>query len=181
MRIHLRLFLTWVLFGLALGQSTQNLSVKVLSSQSTQSRSQGPLQQQAESFRYYQAVQLGILDKVTGRVLKKTVEMNKPIQFGTITIDVKKCWHSSSATHPETKAYLVIYNRSPGQAADIVFKGWMFASTPSISTLEHPVYDVWIMGVDLGHATSNQSALADPATKLKNSQKLDEILKSVKR
>jgi|GEM_PF-3447049 len=109
-----------------------------------------------EAGQFFKTVQLGILDKVTGRVLQKALTLDKPIQFGTLIIEVKRCWHDSSSIHPETKTFLIIQNKSFDGKLTPAFKGWMFASTPSIATLEHPVYDVWVIGVDQASRTNEK-------------------------
>ena len=84
------------------------------------------------------------LDKVMARVSTLKVQINHEINFGHLRILVKKCWRSSPEDPPESKAFLEIMEEKPGASRVTLFTGWMFASAPYVSALEHPVYDVWL-------------------------------------
>ncbi|PWR24034.1 DUF2155 domain-containing protein [Zavarzinia compransoris] len=85
------------------------------------------------------------LDKVTGRTSAIEVPMDGTAAFGTLIIRLRQCITAPADEKPETSAFLEITDQPPGQtAANVVFSGWMFASSPALSALEHPVYDVWV-------------------------------------
>jgi len=86
------------------------------------------------------------LDKVTARVSTFEANLNTEVRFGTLEIIVKKCIRTPPEETPESAAFLEIRDIKPGQDLEILFTGWMFASSPSLSAMEHPVYDVWIIG-----------------------------------
>ena len=46
---------------------------------------------------------------------------------------------------PESAAFLEIDDEHPDRPRVELFTGWMFASSPALSALEHPVYDVWVL------------------------------------
>jgi hypothetical protein len=115
-------------------------------------------------------VVLGALDKVTARVSHVPIRVNGSAQFGTIAITLRKCWRAAPEEPPETKAFLEIRETKPGKPATRIFKGWMFASNPSVVTLEHPVYDVWVTH-RLDAALDEKSQTKDEAA-----QKLDQLL-----
>lgn len=90
---------------------------------------------------------IGALDKVSGKVSKLIVEDDNEIFFGSIKISVKTCIKSPPTEPPENKAFIEIWDTKFKKKQEIkkIFSGWMFSSSPSISSLEHAVYDVWII------------------------------------
>ncbi len=109
---------------------------------------------------------LQALDKVNGRVITLEAEINKPIAFGTLKIIPRFCQKAAPEDPPESTAFLEILETKPKSQEMIIFQGWMFASHPSISALEHPVYDVWVKECS-GTSTKSQkvSSLNLPKTK----------------
>ncbi len=89
------------------------------------------------------------LDKTTARVTTIEAPVDKPVQFGTLTIIARACNKKPPEEPPNTAAFLEIDEaRAQGQAnTDVqhLFSGWMFAQSPALSTLEHPVYDVTVL------------------------------------
>ena len=86
------------------------------------------------------------LDKVTARISTLDAPINQSIRFGTLAIVVRHCRKTPPEERPETTAFLEIDDIRRGQAPIRLFSGWMFASSPALSALEHPVYDVWVIG-----------------------------------
>jgi hypothetical protein len=82
------------------------------------------------------------LDKITARVSRFEAPVGKPVSFGTLSIVVRDCEKSAPEERPENAAFVEIYEARPGEAKDRLFGGWMFSSSPALSALEHPVYDV---------------------------------------
>jgi hypothetical protein len=88
------------------------------------------------------------LDKTTARVSKFDAPIDKPVRFGTLVITVRACFKHPPEETPETTAFLEIDETRPNGATDQtnrVFSGWMFASSPAISALEDPIYDVNVL------------------------------------
>ena len=88
------------------------------------------------------------LDKTTARVSKFDAPIGKPVRFGTLVITVRACYKHPPEERPETTAFLEIDETRPNGAANEtkrVFSGWMFASSPAISALEDPIYDVNVL------------------------------------
>lgn len=85
------------------------------------------------------------LDKVTARVSTVRVHVGSSIRFGTLDVIVRQCDKRPPEETPESAAFLDISEVRPGEAAQSLFRGWMFASSPAISALEHPVYDIWML------------------------------------
>ena len=85
------------------------------------------------------------LDKITARVSKLEVPVGTPVWFGTLSIRVRDCEKNPPEEPPESAAFLEIDEVRPGEVNLRVFSGWMFGSSPALSALEHPVYDVNVL------------------------------------
>jgi hypothetical protein len=85
------------------------------------------------------------LDKVTARISEFNAELGVPVTFGTLEITVQACHKKPPEEPPESTAFIEIREKQRGEPVKLLFSGWMFASTPGLSALEHPVYDVWVL------------------------------------
>ena len=85
------------------------------------------------------------LDKVSARISTFEAPVGEEVRFGTMRILVQACTKRPPEETPETTAFLEVTDMRPGQPANKVYTGWMFASSPALSALEHPVYDVWVI------------------------------------
>ena len=85
------------------------------------------------------------LDKVTARVSTIEAPVGRTVRFGTLEIIARACDKRPPEEPPESAAFLDIWEVRRGEAAASLFRGWMFASSPALSAMEHPVYDVWIL------------------------------------
>jgi hypothetical protein len=88
---------------------------------------------------------LEALDKVTGRVSVVDLAIDTPASFGTLDIVVRACHRRPPELPPDSAAFLEINESRDAAAPVTLFSGWMFASSPGLSTLEHPVYDVIVL------------------------------------
>ncbi len=85
------------------------------------------------------------LDKITGRVLTIETLVGKKIDFGRLKVLVHRCYKSPPEEIPEAIVDIDIYERgSPSGEEVLIFRNKMYASSPSISALDHPIYDIWI-------------------------------------
>ena len=100
--------------------------------------------QEAEPQTQVAAVLQG-LDKFTARVTTVEALVGEAVRFGTLDITVRRCHKRPPTETPETTVYLEIRERRLGESAVDLFAGWMFASSPAASSMEHPVYDVWVV------------------------------------
>jgi hypothetical protein len=86
------------------------------------------------------------LDKTTARISTLEAPVDEPVKFGTLTITVRACEKKPPEEPPESAAFLQIYDQRPGSQQPVrLFSGWMFASSPALSAMEHPVYDVGVL------------------------------------
>jgi hypothetical protein len=82
------------------------------------------------------------LDKITARVSRFEAPVGKPVTFFTLSIEVRDCEKSAPEDRPENAAFIEIHENRPGEKELPLFSGWMFSSSPALSAIEHPVYDV---------------------------------------
>lgn len=84
------------------------------------------------------------LDKVTARITTFDAPVGQEVAFGTLRILTFTCRKRPPEETPEVAVFLAISEHRPGDDLPTpMFTGWMFASSPALSALEHPVYDVW--------------------------------------
>ena len=88
---------------------------------------------------------LQALDKVTARVTTLEAPLGDTVRYSTLEIIVRACDKRSPEETPESAAFVDIWESRPGEPVHGVFRGWMFASSPALSAMEHPVYDVWVL------------------------------------
>jgi hypothetical protein len=88
---------------------------------------------------------LQALDKITARVSRITVPVGGTVTFGSLQITAKACDKRPPEETPESAAFLQVVEVKPGEAPVSRFSGWMFASSPALSAMEHPVYDLWVL------------------------------------
>ena len=86
--------------------------------------------------------QLQGLDKTTARISKFEAPVGTEVRFGTLSILVRTCQRTPPEVTPENAAFLEFFETRPGEQKEKLFSGWMFSSSPALSALEHPVYDV---------------------------------------
>ena len=87
------------------------------------------------------------LDKITARISTLSTPVGEARQFGTLEVTVRRCAFHPPEETPENAAFVVIRDLGydPSVAPAEVFSGWMFSSSPAISALEHPVYDITLL------------------------------------
>ena len=84
------------------------------------------------------------LDKITGRRFELTVKIGKEVPIGTLRVTPRVCYKAAAQKKMDHIAYLTCYDAQKEKPLNPVFSGWMFSSSPGLSALEHPVYDVWV-------------------------------------
>lgn len=90
-------------------------------------------------------VKLQTLDKATARTQTFEARVGSTLQFGRLFIKVQTCQKSSPIELPESAAFVQIWeNNKETQKPEWVYSGWMFASSPALSPVDHPIYDVWL-------------------------------------
>lgn len=88
---------------------------------------------------------LRTLDKVTGRTNTVEAAVGSEFVLGTLTVKVNVCKTRPPEETPENSVFLeIVDNPLQGETAQI-FSGWMFSSSPALSALDNPVYDIWLL------------------------------------
>jgi hypothetical protein len=111
-------------------------------------------------------VELRALDKITGRYTDFRLQIGVPKVYGSLRVDLDVCFQTPPEEVPESAAFLRITAADAKQVQTMAaprsltleetlapadaeteshFSGWMFASSPGLNALEHPVYDVWVI------------------------------------
>lgn len=90
-------------------------------------------------------VTVRILDKITADTKTFDLDIGKTVAYGSLRIRPMTCKKSLPIEEPESASFLQIWEKMHEGTDEWVFSGWMFASSPSLSPMEHPVYDVWII------------------------------------
>ncbi|MCB1651241.1 MAG: DUF2155 domain-containing protein [Alphaproteobacteria bacterium] len=108
----------------------------------------------------YPIVKLRSLDKITARTMTFEAAVGTTVKFGSVYIKVRACRKTPEMEEPEAAAFLQVWEAGPvdkpgdamsaaqeEQASDPewVFSGWMFSSSPGLSAMDHPIYDVWVL------------------------------------
>lgn len=99
------------------------------------------------------------LNKVTGHISKLEGPIGTVLTFDNLEIITRRCWKSPADERPENAALLEIRELKIGEAPRKVFMGWMFSSSPGLSGLEHPVYDIAITACEF---RENPESLPEP-------------------
>ncbi len=84
------------------------------------------------------------LDKITARVSELPIQNGTTVQFGSLVIRVSACNRRPPEEPPEATAFVEIGDGKQTPLT-LLFRGWMFASSPAVSAFEHPVYDVRVL------------------------------------
>jgi hypothetical protein len=85
------------------------------------------------------------LDKTSARVSKLEAPVDKSVRFGDLSIVVRDCEKNPPDQRPENAAFLEITELRTGEKPKLIFTGWMFSSSPALSALENPIYDVNVL------------------------------------
>ena len=112
------------------------------------------------------------LDKITGRIIKFDVMIDETVQFGALQVTPKTC-HTRPPTEPaQTSAFVDVDEITLTDEIKRIFTGWMFAASPGLNAIEHPVYDVWL--VDCKTEMSEPEAVTSEEPELQESPDLTE-------
>ena len=111
------------------------------------------------------SVIMGGLDKITARTVKIIAPVGVTVRFKKLLITPRTCYVRPPEETPETSVFVEVTEPTPqGEGLQRLFAGWMFASSPSLNALEHPVYDVWVVGChvdDPNNPGAPSSAVSD--------------------
>ena len=124
------------------------------------------IEPQATTYKQFDTVLLRALDKITGRSTDFELRVGQPKVYGSLRVDLEACYQKPPEEPPESAAFLRITSATSRRVqtmaaprdlteeerlatesadAEVRFSGWMFASSPGLNALEHPVYDIWVI------------------------------------
>ncbi|MGE0741842.1 MAG: DUF2155 domain-containing protein [Hyphomonadaceae bacterium] len=88
------------------------------------------------------------LDKVTGQAQDYTLPIGRSTRIGTLDVIARSCSKSAPEETPEVRIYVEVFDNPPAREGEEserreVFHGWLFASSPGLSAIDHPSYDIW--------------------------------------
>ena len=102
------------------------------------------------------------LDKITARIKTFEIQVGVTKKFGILDIDLQKCVYSLPLDEPESIAYIKVLDKSDKYSVTkdklSIFEGWIFASSPALNAMEHPVYDVSLISCRKDKTLSNKSS-----------------------
>ena len=102
------------------------------------------------------------LDKITARIKTFEIKVGISKTFGILDINLQKCVFSKPLNEPESIAYIKVLDKSDKYSdtkdKSPIFEGWIFASSPALNAMEHPVYDVSLISCKKDKTLSNKSS-----------------------
>jgi hypothetical protein len=84
------------------------------------------------------------LDKITGRIISFEVAINETVQFGALQITPRVCYSRPPTDAPQTDTFAQIDEIDELKQTKRIFSGWMFADSPGLHGVEHPIFDIWL-------------------------------------
>jgi hypothetical protein len=84
------------------------------------------------------------LDKVTGRISHLEIPINQTVEFGALKVTPRVCDSRPPTEPPHTASFVEVDEVKLTGEVQRIFTGWMFAESPGLHAVEHPVFDVWL-------------------------------------
>jgi hypothetical protein len=84
------------------------------------------------------------LDKITGRIITFDAAIGETVQFGALQVTPRVCYTRPPTETPNTDAFIEVDEVTLQGEVKRIFTGWMFAASPGLHAVEHPIYDVWL-------------------------------------
>jgi hypothetical protein len=85
------------------------------------------------------------LDKITGRIVSFEVKVDETVQFGALQMTPRVCFTKPPTETPDTTSFVEVEEPGAEGAGKKVFSGWLFAASPGLHGIQHPVYDIWLV------------------------------------
>jgi hypothetical protein len=117
---------------------------------------------QADKIKHPIAVFSG-LDKITGRTIAFQAATGETVQFGTLQITERACLTRPATEAPQTTSFVEVDEIDATKKYKRIFSGWMFAASPGLHGIEHPIYDIWLTECTGGHEPPESGPQSDPS------------------
>jgi len=101
------------------------------------------------------------LDKITGRIINFDEDIGETVQFGALRVKTDACYTRPATEAANTDAFVEVDEITLQGEVKRIFSGWMFAASPGLHAVEHPIYDIWLTDCK-GPDTTVVSAQPDP-------------------
>ena len=111
----------------------------------------------AEKIKNTVAVFSGI-DKITGRIITFDVYIDETVQFGALQVTPKVCYSRPSTEAPKTTSFIEVDEITLERKIRRIFTGWMFADSPGLNAVEHPIYDVWLVNCKMDSSVGSPTS-----------------------
>ncbi len=105
------------------------------------------------------------LDKITGRTTSFDVYIDETVQFGALQVTPKVCYSRDDTEAPKTDAFVEVDEITLDRKIKRIFTGWMFADSPGLNAVEHPIYDVWLKNCKMTSSVTPPDSNAPAAAK----------------
>jgi len=86
------------------------------------------------------------LDKITGRIISFEAAIDETVEFGAFLVTPRVCYTRPITEPQNTSAFVEVDEIKVTGETKHLFGGWIFASSPGLNGVEHPIYDVWLIG-----------------------------------
>ncbi|MCZ2203740.1 DUF2155 domain-containing protein [Bartonella sp. A05] len=86
------------------------------------------------------------LDKITGRTTRFEVYIGEVYHYGALQVIPRVCYTNAENEPARTTGFVEVYEETLDEKTRRIFTGWMFADSPGLNAVEHPIYDVWLKG-----------------------------------
>ncbi len=103
------------------------------------------------------------LDKVTATIKKLEVPLNETVEFGALKVTPRVCYSRPPTEQPKTTTFVEVDEVGLDGGQKRLFTGWMFAESPALNAVEHPVFDVWLTGCAQPKSQVAQRPVVTPA------------------
>jgi hypothetical protein len=84
------------------------------------------------------------LDKITGRITAFDASIGETVQFGALQVTPRACYTRPPTETPHTDAFIEVDEVTLQGEIRRIYTGWMFAASPGLHAVEHPIYDIWL-------------------------------------
>ncbi len=101
------------------------------------------------------------LDKITGRIISFEVAINETVQFGALQITPRVCYSRPPTDAPQTDAFAQVDEIDEKKEVKRIFSGWMFADSPGLNGIEHPIFDIWLTACKGGTVVIHDAPAAE--------------------
>src|SRR5260221_8627348 len=102
------------------------------------------------------------LDKITGRIINFDEDIGETVQFGALRVKTDACYTRPSTEAANTDAFVEVDEITLQGEVKRIFSGWMYAASPGLHGVEHPIYDIWLTDCKAPETTVVSAAPPEP-------------------